>query len=75
MTEESGRQIECKIYATRETEESCADEKAGKVRKEGKRLLVATGDKWIEICALQPAGKKRMESDAFLLGYHPVMME
>lgn len=34
-------------------------------------LLVATGDRFLEIISLQPAGKKRMSSDAFLRGYNP----
>lgn len=75
MTEESGRQLECKIYETRETEETCDGSEAGTIRKDGKRLLIATGDRWIEIRSLQPAGKKRMDSEAFLLGYHPTKMD
>lgn len=35
------------------------------------RLLVFTGDGYLEIISLQPAGKKRMDSDAFLRGYKP----
>lgn len=35
------------------------------------RLLVSAGDKPLEIISLQPAGKKRMDADAFLRGYKP----
>ncbi|MDE5875562.1 MAG: methionyl-tRNA formyltransferase, partial [Muribaculaceae bacterium] len=38
---------------------------------ESNRLMVVTGDGMLEIRSLQPAGKKRMEADAFLRGYHP----
>lgn len=71
ITEESGRPLECKIFETSLTNDSCCDCKAGAIKKDGKRMLVACNDKWLEIVSLQPAGKKRMEADAFLLGYHP----
>lgn len=35
------------------------------------KLFVKTGDGMLEILSLQPAGKKRMEADAFLRGYNP----
>ncbi|MDE6007669.1 MAG: hypothetical protein K2G90_00490, partial [Muribaculaceae bacterium] len=35
------------------------------------RLFVAASDYLLEILSLQPAGKKRMDADAFLRGYHP----
>lgn len=71
MVEESGRPLECKIYETRLTEESCPDDAVGIMKKDGKRLLAACSDRWLEILSLQPAGKKRMAAEAFLLGYHP----
>lgn len=74
LIEESGRPLECKIFETRLTDDSCMDFQNGSVKKEGKRLLVASADKWLEIISLQPAGKKRMAADAFLLGYHPNIM-
>lgn len=36
------------------------------------RIYVKTGDGMLEILSLQPAGKKRMDTDAFLRGYNPV---
>lgn len=36
------------------------------------RLFVETSDGFIEILSLQPAGKKRMDADAFLRGYKPI---
>ncbi|MDE6339433.1 MAG: methionyl-tRNA formyltransferase, partial [Muribaculaceae bacterium] len=44
----------------------------GDVIVEGKRMFVTTGSGAVEILSLQPAGKKRMDTSAFLLGYHPV---
>lgn len=35
------------------------------------RFFVCTGDKPLEIISLQPAGKKRLQADAFLRGYTP----
>lgn len=71
IEEESGKPLECKIYATKPTDESCEGIECGTIKKVGKQLMTATADKWIEISELQPAGKKRMEASAFLLGYHP----
>lgn len=75
IVEESGRPLECKIYSTRLTDSDVADSDAGKIKIEGKRMFVACSDKWIEILELQPAGKKRMATEAFLLGYHPSHMQ
>lgn len=71
IEEESGKPLECKIYATKPTEEACEGIECGTIKKDGKRLMIATADRWLEISELQPAGKKRMEASAFLLGYHP----
>ena len=71
MVEESGRLLECKIFVTKLTDESVGTSPVGKIISMDKRLLVATSDKWLEIAEIQPAGKKRMAAEAFLLGYHP----
>ena len=71
MIDESGRPMECKVFETKPTENSCSEYAPGSIRKEGRRLFAACSDKWIEIITLQPAGKKRMAAEAFLLGYHP----
>lgn len=71
VTEESGRPLECKIFESRTTDIDCSSENCGKIRKDGKRLFAACGDRWLEILSIQPAGKKRMAAEAFLLGYHP----
>lgn len=71
VVEESGRPLECKIFETRLTDDLCSEIKSGKMRKDKNRLFVACADKWLEIISLQPAGKKRLETASFLLGYHP----
>ena len=42
---------------------------AGQIIKDGKTLLASTGNGWLEILELQPAGKKPMPAAAFLNGY------
>lgn len=71
IEDESGKILECKIFSSRLTEESCKGNANGSLRVDGDRLYVATTDCWIEIVSLQPAGKKRMDTASFLRGYHP----
>ena len=71
LTEESGRPLECKIFRTRLTDSTTDGSPMGQIKTEGKRMFVACSDNWLEILELQPAGKKRMAADSFLLGYHP----
>lgn len=75
LIEESGRPLECKIFRTSLSENDANNIEEGTVKIAGKRLLVACADKWLEILELQPAGKKRMAAEAFLLGYHPSHMQ
>lgn len=61
-----------KIYETALTGRPVPESvESGKVLTDTNRLFVATGDSMLEIRSLQPAGKKRMDADAFLRGYHP----
>lgn len=71
LQDKDGRQLDTKIFRTRLTGRSCDGCKPGTVLTEGHSMLVATGDNWLEIMELQPAGKKRMEARAFLAGYSP----
>lgn len=71
IEDESGKILECKIFSSKLTEESCKGNATGSLRVDGDRLYVATTDCWIEIMSLQPAGKKRMDTASFLRGYHP----
>ena len=75
VIEKSGRLLECKIFETRLSDESCAGTECGAIRIEGRRMYAASADKWLEIISIQPAGKKRMATDAYLLGYHPDHMQ
>ncbi|MBO5445633.1 MAG: methionyl-tRNA formyltransferase [Muribaculaceae bacterium] len=70
--DESGKDLESKIYATGITGMPCEENAPGTIKVDGERLFAATSDCWLEILSLQPAGKKRMETAAFLRGYHPV---
>ena len=74
VEEESGRPLESKIFESRLTDMPCSDVECGTLKREGKQLFAACGDRWIEILSIQPAGKKRMATEAFLLGYHPSIM-
>ena len=74
LAREDGEEpINAKIFATR----LLADGECvvpggtvpGAVHVDGNHLYVATGDGWIEILSLQPAGKRRMQADEFLRGY------
>lgn len=69
IVENSGRPLDAKIFETKLTGVPAG--KPGEVEIRKKRLLVGTGDEMLEIVSLQPAGKKRIPADAFLLGYHP----
>ncbi len=75
LIETSGRPLECKIFKTSLTESSNDSAPAGTIKIDGKRMMAACSDKWLEILELQPAGKKRMAAEAFLLGYHPDHMQ
>lgn len=61
-----------KIYATSIADTSAVSQgKPGEVTVIKDKLMVTTGDGILEINSLQPAGKKRMDADAFLRGYKP----
>lgn len=74
MTDKSGREIEIKIYESRLTDDPVGETLPGTAVTLGKRMLVACSDRWLEIVCLQPTGRKRMETEAFLAGYHPASM-
>lgn len=63
--------IDIKIFETRPIEDDLPSEGPGDIIILKNRLIISTGDKPLEIVSLQPAGKKRMNADAFLLGYKP----
>ena len=60
-----------KIFETRMSDVDLPSLTPGKCIIMPNRFFVCTGDKPLEIISLQPAGKRRMESSAFLQGYTP----
>lgn len=60
-----------KIFETRVCNGNITYGKPGEITVLKDKLLVSTGDSLLEVVSLQPAGKKRMETAAFLRGYHP----
>lgn len=75
VTESNGKNFNAKIFETTLTEISSKTETPGTVIINDRRMFAATSDYYIEIKELQPAGKKRMETNAFLLGYKPLKFE
>lgn len=57
-----------KIFETGEPEPA-QDLTPGALKTDGRRLWIACGDGWLEVKSLQQAGKKRMDTDAFLRGF------
>ena len=67
------RDLEVKVFETAPADVKFSDDvAAGDILVEGKRLFVKTEDGALEILQLQPSGKKRMDTSAFLLGYRPL---
>lgn len=72
MTESNGKPSDVKIYATsRKKIPSDLQLVPGEAKIENKHLFVGTTDLPLEIISIQPAGKKVMPANAFILGYHP----
>lgn len=70
ILEENGKQTDAKIFETKLTDRKSL--KPARITTEKNRLFVDCADMMLEIISLQPAGKKRMDTSAYLLGYHPV---
>lgn len=70
--DKEGRRFDAKIFLTALTGRDAGNSVPGEIVIEGKRMYVGASDSRVEILSLQPAGKKRMDTSAFLLGYHPV---
>lgn len=72
MTESNGRVSDIKIFSS--TEKDIPEDLTlapGEALVKGKHLYAGTAEKPLEILSLQPAGKRPMQADAFILGYHP----
>lgn len=70
-TDENGNEATIKILQSKTTDEPCTGKQPGEIKIEKHRLFVATADNWLELLKVQPAGKKAMDSSAFLNGNHP----
>lgn len=76
MIEKSGKPSDVKIYATsRKNIPDNLQLSPGEAAVVSKHLYVGTASSPVEILTLQPAGKKQMPADAFILGYHPQKFE
>lgn len=73
LEDNNGKRMDIKIFESLVSSDYKFNESVepGCVEIKGKRLFVATTDGTLEILSLQPSGKKRMDTSAFLLGYHP----
>lgn len=74
MQKEGGKVQVLKIFKSRKTGTSIVGEGIlpGTFKVEGKSLLLACADQWLEILSLQMSGKKRMESRDFLNGVRDI---
>lgn len=70
--DKEGRRFDAKIFLTALTGRDAGNSVPGEIVIDGKRMYIGASDSRVEILSLQPAGKKRMDTSAFLLGYHPV---
>ncbi|MDE6010094.1 MAG: methionyl-tRNA formyltransferase [Muribaculaceae bacterium] len=76
MIEKTGKPIDVKIYSTSLKDiPSGLSLAPGEALVKGKHLYAGTGKYVVEITELQPAGKRSMPADAFILGYHPARFE
>lgn len=76
MVETNGKPSDIKIFSTTEKGVPADLELApGRAVVKGKHLYAGTASGPLEILELQPAGKRRMPADAFILGYHPDSFE
>lgn len=72
--DENGTESEIKVFESTICSEyiDMPNMNPGEIRISGRRLFVGSGKGILEILSLQPAGKKRMDTSAYILGYKPV---
>ncbi|MDE7382016.1 MAG: methionyl-tRNA formyltransferase [Muribaculaceae bacterium] len=77
LFDSAGKEFDVKIFETAipSSSELKHPLSPGEVKVEGHSLFVGTQDGVLQILSLQPAGKKRMDASAFLLGYKPLRLE
>ncbi len=71
IRDSNGKEYTAKIFETAMTENTAIDVAPGQVISDGRQMWIKAADRLLEIRSLQPAGKKRMDTKAYLLGYHP----
>lgn len=68
LVDDKGKEIQAKIFKSTVVPDMHLS--SGEIKTAGKRMFIGTGSgDAIEVKSLQPAGKKRMDTSAFLLGY------
>lgn len=76
MIDKTGKNTDIKIFRTELVDSEIVpkelDNAPGSISVKSKDMFVRCKDGALKILSLQPAGKKRMDISAFLLGYHPV---
>lgn len=73
IQKEGGKAQVLKVFKTTKTGKALAEGIAvGSLRVEGKSLLVACADEWLQLDTIQISGKKRMEARDFLNGMRDI---
>lgn len=73
IQKEGGKAQVLKVFMTTKTGKALAEGVAvGSLRVEGKSLLVACADEWLQLDTIQISGKKRMEARDFLNGMRDI---
>lgn len=73
IQKEGGKALVLKVFKTTKTGKALAEGvSVGSLRVEGKSLLVACADEWLQLDTIQISGKKRMEARDFLNGMRDI---
>lgn len=73
IQKEGGKAQVLKVFKTSKTGKAiAADVAVGSLKVEGKQLLIACEDEWLQLETIQISGKKRMEARDFLNGMRDV---
>ena len=73
IQKEGGKAQVLKVFKATKTGKALAESVAvGSLRVEGKSLLVACADEWLQLDTIQISGKKRMEARDFLNGMRDI---
>ena len=73
IQKEGGKDQVLKVFKTSKTGKVVADDLAiGTLKVEGKQLLIACEDEWLQLDTIQISGKKRMEARDFLNGMRDI---